>query len=386
MPPAIDTQSRAQVIKKWLSGHTRDEISEVNNIGAGTVSNIINEWKKALDSTEYDSLRELSVFLKKEGITLNDLASLIRLNNYIKKLGAEFGKIESFIANIASVSDPQKLIDTANQVVQISKIPLDKIPDHIKQQQDEIQRIKEGIEKAGAILEEKNIDVQTIDEYKNLKEELEKYGFSMESPRKLVSVLLRVNQMGYDPIKIVKELAWIKSLKRLKNEYTPLELRAARYREVLPMCEQIMKLRIGFSELVAFHTAVMKRADSGNIPMESAAYRVMEEIENYQRIMDLREVISNLLVQKYTIEQFCTERKRAILSLINLQSFDVKDEEILNIHEFMIRARLEKAARMSHSSVNSLPFNSYGRNLPNNGTKLREMVIENASRKWSSAV
>lgn len=55
---------------------------------------------------------------------------------------------------------------------------------------DELQKLNKEIEKAGAILEQKNIDIQTIDEYRELEEELEKYGLSMESPRKIVSVLL----------------------------------------------------------------------------------------------------------------------------------------------------------------------------------------------------
>jgi hypothetical protein len=104
------------------------------NSGLGTVSNIINEWKKGIDSKDYDSIRELSVSLKGEGMTFNDLASIVRLNNFIKKSGAIFDQIESFITNIANSQEPQKIIDTANQLVQITTIPLDKISDHIKQQ------------------------------------------------------------------------------------------------------------------------------------------------------------------------------------------------------------------------------------------------------------
>lgn len=291
MPPAIDAQIRGQVIKEWLSGNSRDEIAANNKIGAGTVSNIINEWKKGIDNKDYGSIRELSLSLNGEGTTFNDLSPLVRLNNCIKKMGADFDQIESFIANIADSEDPQKLIDTTNQIAQLSEpIPLDKIPEHIKLLESELEKLKEEIKKAGAILGQKNIDIQTIEEYKKLEEELENYGFSMESSQKLVSVLLKINQLGYDPLKIVSFVARIKSLRGtervLKKNCTTLELRAARFREVLPMCEQVMRLRIGFSELVAFHTAVIKRADSGNIPTESAAYRVMEEIESYKELED----------------------------------------------------------------------------------------------------
>jgi hypothetical protein len=50
--------------------------------------------------------------------------------------------IESFIKIIADSQEPQKLLDTANQIAQLStSIPRDKIPDHIKRQQ--IQRFEE---------------------------------------------------------------------------------------------------------------------------------------------------------------------------------------------------------------------------------------------------
>lgn len=138
-------------------------------------------------------------------------------------------------------------------------------------------------------------------------EELQKYGISMDFPHKLVSVLLKINQLGYDPLKIVSFVVRIKSLREtermLRKNCAMLESRATRFREVLPMCEQVKRLGIGFSELVAFHTAVIKRADFENIPTESPEYRVMEEIESYERVGGLKNEISKLVMQKYTVDQ-----------------------------------------------------------------------------------
>ncbi|WP_162478177.1 hypothetical protein [Nitrososphaera sp. AFS] len=120
------------------------------------------------------------------------------------------------------------------------------------------------------------------------------------------------------------------------------------------MCEQVMRLGIGFSELVAYHTAVIKRADLGNIPTESAAYRVMEEIESYERIGGLKNEISNLVMQKYAIDQICAQRNKAITSLVKLQSFGVTDEKIFNIHEFLNGARLGNVKRTMHGHPDSL--------------------------------
>lgn len=86
----MDEQIKGQVINEWLSGFTRDEIAENNKIGAGTVST--NEWKKGIDSKDYDSIRELSVFLKGEGMTFNDLVSIVSLNIILKNWAPIFIK------------------------------------------------------------------------------------------------------------------------------------------------------------------------------------------------------------------------------------------------------------------------------------------------------
>ena len=46
MPAAIDPVIKKQVVNQWLSGDSRDRIAADIGIGAGTVSNIIDECKK----------------------------------------------------------------------------------------------------------------------------------------------------------------------------------------------------------------------------------------------------------------------------------------------------------------------------------------------------
>ena len=46
MPAAIDPVIKKQLIAQYLQGGSRDQIAAENSIGTGTVSNIIDEWKK----------------------------------------------------------------------------------------------------------------------------------------------------------------------------------------------------------------------------------------------------------------------------------------------------------------------------------------------------
>lgn len=52
-------------------------------------------------------------------------------------------------------------------------------------------------------------------------------------------------------------------------------------KDALPLAEQITQLKIGIGELLAFHSAVYEKADMGKIPLDTAAYKVVEARSNY---------------------------------------------------------------------------------------------------------
>ena len=218
MPAAIDAQVKKQVENQWLAGESRDRIAADNGIGAGTVSNIINEWKKGIKDSDYESIRELAVFSKKEGLNLSELASRFRLYNYIIKLGANEDNIESFIENCmngANSLPPEKIIDFTNQLFDIAKsgsIPPAEVPVFTKQKLEEKNKLEEQIQEAGALLQSKNVDIETINDYNQLKEHLSKHDLSLEDPTRLLSILQTIKQIGYEPRKIVAAFASMKSL------------------------------------------------------------------------------------------------------------------------------------------------------------------------------
>ena len=351
MPAAIDTQVKKQVIKQYLSGDSRDRIAADNGIGAGTVSNIINEWKKGIEDTDYDSLRELAVYSKKEGFGLIDIASSIRLSNYIQKLGANLDQIESFIANLANSPEPEKLIGVANQIAHISRsesIPLEELEGHIKQKEAEKQRLEEEIKQKRAILEGTDVDIQTIYDYKQSRAELSKHNLSFEEPERLVTVLNNMKHCRYDPKKIVAEFARLNSLRRseriLKKNCEILENRMSEYKQVLPFLQRIRSMGIGIDKLSIFSIAVNETAEKYNLSISAAAYSVIEDIENYNTIGGMKNEISNLAMQRFAINQMSAPRDKAITALLKLQNYGITDDEILNVFEFLHRARFDSAA------------------------------------------
>jgi cell division GTPase FtsZ len=60
-------------------GEARDKIAADNNIGAGTVTSIVDNYKIGLDNLDFGSFRELMVEAKKREMTPSDLASNFRV-------------------------------------------------------------------------------------------------------------------------------------------------------------------------------------------------------------------------------------------------------------------------------------------------------------------
>ena len=63
-----DPVIKKQVIKQWLSGDSRDRIAADNGIGAGTVSNIIDDFTKGLQGSDFSSVRELAIHCRRKAL------------------------------------------------------------------------------------------------------------------------------------------------------------------------------------------------------------------------------------------------------------------------------------------------------------------------------
>jgi hypothetical protein len=134
MPPLTDERTRRNVIRGWILGFPRDTIAAENNIGAGTVSSIIANYKVGLEELDFDSIRQLAVEARQQSWNFADLASHARLYNFFRNSGA--ADIESFIDNINSRDvSPEKAVQYVNQLYNVSReqsIPLDQVPSYIE--------------------------------------------------------------------------------------------------------------------------------------------------------------------------------------------------------------------------------------------------------------
>jgi hypothetical protein len=108
--------------------------------------------------------------------------------------------------------------------------------------------------------------------------------------------LKSIKLLKYDPNKIIAEFSRLNSLRRseriLKNNCEILENRMSEYRQVLPLLLQMRSWGVSIDKLLPFNLAVNEEAQTNNLSVSAAAYSVIEEIENYNRIGGLKNEIS----------------------------------------------------------------------------------------------
>ncbi|MGB6530416.1 MAG: hypothetical protein WBF33_20110 [Candidatus Nitrosopolaris sp.] len=342
MPAAIDPAIKKQVIAQYLQGASRDRIAADNGIGAGTVSNIIDEWKKGVQDSDYESIRELSVSCKKQGITLNALASCIRLHNYIQSLGANANEstLESLIANLANYPDrdPAKLIEAAVQISE-SGMPLEKLEEHVRVLKAEKETLQREVDEGRAILDGVDEDVESrtklLEGYAQMKTEMRRYGIGPEDPKQFSRLIQTLQRDNYDCAKILGAFADVDGVRKLRlevdNAWRTLRARLEEVKDTLPFAEQLLQYGVGINEVLAFMLAVDEKADMESISRGAAAYKVIEEIRDYSQLGGLKKEQYRVQQQIFMSNMIMTTRQQALVSLIRLQALGVSDMEIKNM-------------------------------------------------------
>jgi hypothetical protein len=359
MPPAIEASIKRKVIRQWLSGYSRSKIAIDNNIGEGTVSGIISEFKIALDAAEFDSARDLALAATKQGLNLADLAAHAKLYNLFRNSGAAEEDIESFIANVSiNGTSHEKVIQYVNQLFNISNresIPLDQVSGYIKEKLQEKQKIDEQIKEVDAILQTNNVSIEDINEHIRLKEELKKYRLSTKDIHRLLNLLLAAKEYRYNPGKIIAKLRSIKHLEnkenKLKASCETLSKKEARYKDVIPFTEEIVAFGIGIQELIGLKIGIKEAAKAYNMSFCNSTLRLIDDIKSYNKINGLRRELDRLSLQKYALDQACLRQSQSLIALAKIKSYGITDERILELNNFLENNGLKDMNSNSYTSI-----------------------------------
>ena len=201
------------------------------------------------------------------------------------------------IANQANYPDrdPAKLIEAAAQISE-SGIPLEKLEEHVSALKSEKETLQREIEEKRAILDGVYADVESrrklVEEYAQMKADMRRYGIGPEDPREIQACFQQLKDANYKAEEVIAGYANMQTLRKermeLDEERRALEARLTRVKDALPLAEQITRLNIGVGELLAFHCAVYEKADMEKISLDTAAYKIVEDIRNYSQLGGLK--------------------------------------------------------------------------------------------------
>jgi hypothetical protein len=250
-----------------------------------------------------------------------------------------------FITNVNSDYIPLgKAIELVNQIYEISKsesVPPDQLSSYIKQKLEEKQRIDEAIKEADTVLQSKNVSIETINEHVKLNEKLNEYNLSFQDIDKLLNVLMNAKENGFDGKKIVGKLRKIKQLQnkeeKLKHHCEILSTQVKECNNVLPLAQKIRAMNIDIKELLVFDNAVQEISKQYNLPPSVAAFRLFNDIKDYNKIGGLKREISRLCQQIFVVNGVCANQNKAMMAVLNLQSHGITEEQIISLSNILQR-------------------------------------------------
>jgi hypothetical protein len=79
---------------------------------------------------------------------------------------------------------------------------------------------------------------------------------------------------------------------------------------------------IDIDKLIPFNN----KAQTNKLSISAASYRVIEDIDNYNRIGGMKNEISRLAAQIYAMNEICAPRNKAITSLL---SFRIMESQMM---------------------------------------------------------
>lgn len=233
----------------------------------------------------------------------------------------------------------EKLVDTLLQVFELSNnesIPPVQLPYYLSKKIQEKKQLEQDIEKLGKLkhqgekdtneaLQKSNLTNDTINEYINVREELQKMGISLSDIQKTINAIKNTSQLGYEPKSIAAKFANISSLEQmerdLENKCLLLKQKADAYQQILGLCEKIAQLKINPDQVefvVKIIIKIAKRISNNSVSTITTKTATAKAISRFLNITSKYETIEELETIAETLKTRISALTRRLEGLDNL--------------------------------------------------------------------
>jgi hypothetical protein len=325
--------TKMEIISRWLKGEQRDRIAADMELGAGTVSAVVSDWKIEIGIPNADALRQFSTELRRLGATPSQCVSGCRILSVLRNLRIDEENLESFASQIyqrclSKNITPEVLVECSLEILSTAeKIPISRIPQYVqkliveKQDLEQELRILRG-EQANAkkereeALKNSQTTTRNINEFIGLKDMLSKSGLSFDNLseiKKLARVLYNVRDCSYDPRTVTSKLSTIDNLQerqlklqknvaieeqklnRIISERMESEKRLSLCRMRLELYDQLESMECGLKELTLLKNTILEISNNNSINPHLAFKKFCSDLKDqYDAKLGLQKKIDEM--------------------------------------------------------------------------------------------
>jgi cell division protein FtsB len=385
MPSKLPDTVKTLVIQQWLKGEQRDKIAGDNDLSAGAVTNIVNEWRQSLGFYLADQLRDFAVTLKKVGITPVQCATGFRIAMSMNRLGIKEDSFESFMSEVYQRCKnleltPENIASFLTDLLEFSKsVPFSKMTNYMQQKTDEKKKLEQEIKNLeddvgilqmekrdfqalrDAALEDMKLTKDELQAYSSHKAELAKYGIPVNDFSKLAKIVDGVKHHGYNVEHLVEVFSDLQLLKiqrsdyrnevavltqqinSLKQERSFLQQTLNSWNQTISDCGELYSMGFRLGELKLLHDTITEIAGANNIPADEAVAKFFEDIyKQYNPKLGFESQLDKLRAEVNRLNQEEARLRSEMLilplvgpSLIRLLQKGVREQDIVDIAELL---------------------------------------------------
>ena len=237
MGTGISPYTKSQILRDWLAGKRRAEISLRYGISAGAVSNVVEEWRARSSRSEFDSLREFVLECRRSNISVAECALGMRIITALRGLGVKEDQMNDFVLQvydkcryydispdtIASIAkDVAGLVNQDVPISEISKYVQQKAQEKVKADHDIKMAINEKNDAETQLqitLHNNGVTMRTLNEFIRARELLGEHDIRIDGDLpKLVNLINNSRLLGFDPNRIQAYISNIADLEEREKQ------------------------------------------------------------------------------------------------------------------------------------------------------------------------
>jgi hypothetical protein len=85
---------------------------------------------------------------------------------------------------------------------------------------------------------------------------------------------------------------------------------------------------------LSFANSLKTRKNIG-FPASTAAFHVLNNIRDYNKIGGMKNELNNLLTQVFSVNEICFLQNKSMMAMFNLQSRGITEQQIISLSNFL---------------------------------------------------